>query len=45
MTTITLKTGKKIIVDSMVDYIKDSGERYTLAIKGKEMRTGFIGKK
>ena len=37
MTRITLTTGKKIIVDSIVDYIKDDGERFTLAIKGDDL--------
>lgn len=34
MIRITLTTGKKIIVNNLVDYIKDDGERYTVAIKG-----------
>ena len=37
MTRITLTTGKKVIVNNMVDYIKDNGERFTLAIKGDDL--------
>lgn len=37
MQTITLTNGAKIVDVQLIDKIKDNGEQYTIAVKGKRV--------